>query len=211
MAALEVYVYRRDRERLKMLYAHAVNLNDMRDASINAAAALRDAEIHAGDYLLTGRAASRDAYRNDARDWQDESSTWELLAEHDAAIAPIREISRTGNRLMDELSATISLYDGGSHDAALDRFRKGSGVEDLKRVREQLAKAEVLDKKAVLQNDHLRLSVTLFGLRRVLRGAGVLFCLGFAGAALLLWQTRRERRAADSLEASARQPAATVD
>lgn|GEM_PF-3405295 len=210
MAAFEVYVYRRDRDYLKLLYAQSVNIHDMRDASRNAVTALQDAEIHGADYILTGRAASREAYRNSARDWQDESGTLEVLAEHDPAIVPIRDLSKTGTGMLDELAATVSLYDGGSHEAALDRLRKSPGVGDLEHVRDQMAKIDKLDIKALNANDHSRTNVAILSMRRILRGAGALFCLAFAGISLLLWQTRRGLRAAGSPASDTPRPAATV-
>ena len=64
---LAVWVYRRDREAVRLLYTVSTKKRDIGDATRNVLAALADAEIQAQGYALTGETVYSEAYASDVR------------------------------------------------------------------------------------------------------------------------------------------------
>jgi CHASE3 domain sensor protein len=209
--ALVARQYRRDRESYQRIYTRAVKQRDISDTARNAISALQDAEVREQDYVLTGETSYSEAYADDVRVWQDEFGTLELTAEHDSAAPIIRDLSRNGTRVLDELALITSLYEKGSREAALDRIRKGSAIVYLEQARDQVAKIKQLDGLAADEADQSLVRDTLRSQRRLAAGAAALFGLILAGILLLILEMRRVRRLPESPEPRKKQFVVTTN
>jgi CHASE3 domain sensor protein len=192
--ALVSGVYVRDRSSLQRTYAQTVKKRDIADAARNAITALQDGEIQVQDYVLTGETIYSEAYSQDLRTWQDEFGTLELEAQHDSAAPMIRDLSKSGAQVVNELAEVVSLHDGGSRDAALDRIRKSSAIVYLEQARDLVAKIVQIDSFGADETDQQLITKTLRSQRRLAAGAAGLFCIILALTLLLIFEIRRTRR-----------------
>ena len=115
-------------------------------------------------------------------------------------MALIRDFSKNGARLLDELAATVSLHDAGMHDAALDRLRKGPGIGFLEQARGLEVKIRDLDTKGFYRVDQQRRGFAVQAIHRFLKVAAAICLLAFAGALLLIRETYRTSRLTGDLE-----------
>lgn len=192
--ALVSWVYTRDRNSLQRTYARTVKKRDIADAARNAISALQDGEIQVQDYVLTGETTYSEAYAQDLRTWQDEFGTLELEAEHDSAAPMVGDLSKSGTRVVNELAAVVSLHEGGSRDAALDRIRRSSAIVYLEQARDLVARIEQIDSFGADETDQVLITNTLGSQRRLAAGAAGLFCITLALTFLLILEVRRARR-----------------
>jgi CHASE3 domain sensor protein len=184
-AAFAFREYRRERNGSQNVYTRSIKKHDIVDSARNAISALQDAEVREQNYILTGETAYSEAYARSIRDWQDESGTLALVAEHDPALPLVQELSKAGERTVKELALIVSLYDTGSRDKALDRIRKGAGIVYLDQARDLTVKILDVDDKQVDPGNRLRI------LNRLAEAVAALFILTLIGALLLIFQTRR--------------------
>ena len=128
-------------------------------------------------------------YRGSIRDWQNESATLELLSGSDPAVGLIRDFLKNGAMLLDEVESTLSLYDAGMHEAALERIREGAGIGLLEQARGLEVKTQYLDTKGFYRVDQQRRGFAVKAIRRFLGVAGAICLLAFTGALLLAQET----------------------
>jgi CHASE3 domain sensor protein len=189
LAAVTVQFYRHSRDEYRSSSApdRVRELKEFTDTKIkdslgNASDALRNLQIYAADYVLTGRADSLKVYQDSLQDWQYESGTLELVSADDGSAALFRDFSQTGSRLADEMAGIVSLYDAGSHGAALDRLRTGPAMM----YRDKIDRTNEAARKALIRARGSRSYDVLQGPHRLLYCAGGLYLLGILGAGLLL-------------------------
>lgn len=212
-AALLAFAIRQDRlgkSAAMLTYTEAVKAYDISESTRKALGFLNDAALREQSYVMTGQTVYSEAFAQDVRRWQDEFGTFQLLAEKDTMGALIQDLSVAATRAVKEMTEVISIYDTGAQDAAMARARKGSGVVYLDQAR-ALA-AEIQDAEGLAVNDahHLFTKRTLTFMHRITLTAAILFCLIFAGVALLLFEMRRLPRVApvrESREAACLSPA----
>jgi CHASE3 domain sensor protein len=192
--ALAGFVYWRDQNYYDKIYTQAIKQRDISDTARNAVSALQDAELREYDYVLTGETSYSEAYANDIRDWQEEIATLDLLAEHDPAATLVQDLSTSGTRVLNELTAIFALRDRGSRDAALERIKKGSGIAYLDQARDLVTKIQRLDGTAADKVNLRVINKALLSDRRLAAGAAALFCLTIAGTLLPILGRRREGR-----------------
>jgi CHASE3 domain sensor protein len=188
LAAVTVRFYRQHRSQYKTDLARSANdFQDMkiRDALRNASDALRNSQIYAANYVLTGRADSLKAYRESLQDWQYESGTLKLLSD-DGRTALLREFSPSGDKLESEMEAIVALYEAGKHDAALDRLRTGAAMAYGDKI-EGMREAGL---KAFSRGSGIHFYDSLEVSRRVIVCVGGVYLLAFLGFGLLLYFLR---------------------
>jgi CHASE3 domain sensor protein len=185
---LVVWLYRRDTDALRLMYAGSIKKRDISDAARNVIAALGDLELQAQDYVLTGETVYSEAYKNDVRSYQDESGALEIVAVHDPATPLVRDLLTAGTRTADEVAAVMSVYEKNGRDAALDRIRKSSGIVYLNEARAALTKLQVID----YEENTKAIFRTLASLRHLMEAAVGYVVLVIAGAVLLIADTRRK-------------------
>ena len=200
--------YRRDRNRFQLTYTKSVKGRDISDTAREAISALQDAELREQDYLLTGETSYSEAYKKDMRDWEDESATLGLLAQHDRAAPLVRDVIENGSRVMNELAQIVSLYEAGSREAALDRVRKGSGIVYLEQARDAVDQIRQIDGLAADEADRSLITDFLRAQGRIVAAAAALFFLTL-GALFLLFLEKRRRSTAGP-ETFEKQSAATA-
>ncbi len=206
--ALVTRIYWRDRNSYQLAYTKLVKSRDIVDTSRNAISALQDAEAQAEGYVLTGETSYSEAYAEDLRVWQDEFGTLELEAVHAPGTPLVKDLSRSGARVLDELAAVISLRSEGSTASALDRLRKGFAIVYLEQARAIAEKLQNASSQTANETE-LRLAKTVPPrIRHLTEGAGALFGIALTGGLLLLVSARRGR---DSVsEPRGRRSATTV-
>lgn len=181
--------YVRERDYYRLVYTKLIEFQDIVDTARNALAALEDAVINGQNYILTGEPAYSKAWDENARAWQDETATLALIAEHDKALPLVKDLTTTGDRILKELGAVVTLYDAGSRDKALESLRKGPGLADLERARDLTAKVVLAGR---IGTSGASRAITN-GIRRRSLAACVaaLLALTLIGAVLLIFETRR--------------------
>ncbi len=185
----------RDRNVVERAYTEVVKARDIGDTSRNAVSALQDAESQAQGYVLTGETANSEAYAEDLRVWQDEFGTLEVEALHDAATPMIKDLSKSGARVLDELAAVVSLRNEGSTAAALDRLRKGSAIVYLQQARNSEKKLQESSTEAANQADRRIESTVIPRQRRLIVAAMALFVIALAEGFLVFLSARGGRDA----------------
>jgi CHASE3 domain sensor protein len=187
--------YRKDRNSLQGVYAKTAKWRDITDTSSTAVSALLDAVAQAQGYALTGETVYSEAYAADLRTWQDESGTMELEALHDPATPMVKELLEDGAKVTKETDLVVSLEDKGSHDAALDRIRKGSAIVYLGQARDLVKQIHGLDGVGADETDQRLIGSYLASGRRLALGAAALFCAALAAMLLLVYAVRTNRPA----------------
>lgn len=189
LAAETVQIYRHARDQFNGDSAdNRRDLNDIKakDALGHASDALRNLQSYATDYVLTGRADSLKVCHESLEDWHYELGTLELLSGDESSAVPVRDFSKTGRELAQEMTAILSLYDTGSHDAALNRVRTGAAMA----YRDKIDRMEESARKAFTRVRAARTYDSLAVPHRMLLYAGGLYLLGFAGLGMLLYLLR---------------------
>jgi CHASE3 domain sensor protein len=183
--ALVAQVYRRDRGTIERAYTEVIKSRDIVDTSRTAVSALQDAESQTQGYVLTGETSYSEAYAEDIRVWQDEFGTLEIEAVHDPRTPLIKDLSRSGARVLDELAALVSLRNEGSTAAALDRLRKGSAIVYLEQARTAAEKLrEEFSETANLTDRRITEAAPVRN-RHLAEGAGALFVMALAEGLLV--------------------------
>jgi CHASE3 domain sensor protein len=187
--------YRKERNLLQNVYARTAKMRDITDTSRSAVSALQDALAQAQGYALTGETVYSEAYAADVRTWQDESGTMDLEAMHDPATPMVKDLLDDGARVTKETDLVVSLQDKGSHDAALDRIRKGSAIVYLGQARDLVKQIRDLDGLGADETDQGLIRNYLASSRRLALGAAALFCAALAAMLLLVFAIRTNRPA----------------
>ena len=195
--AVVARTYWRDRDFYERAYTEVIKSRDIVDTSRNAVSALQDAEAQTQGYVLTGETSYSEAYAEDIRVWQDEFGTLELEAVHEPGTPLVKDLSKSGARVVDELAATFSLHDEGSTAAALDRLRKGSAIVYLEQARATAEKLREVSSDTANMTDRLIAMTAPARHRHLAEGAGALFGIALAEG-LLLFLSTRAGRASDS-------------
>jgi CHASE3 domain sensor protein len=188
--ALVGRAYRRDRGIYQRAYTEVIKSRDIVDTSRNAVSALQDAEAQAQGYVLTGETSYSEAYAEDIRVWQDEFGTLELEAVHEPGTPMVKDLSRSGARVLEELAAVVSLRNEGSTASALDRLRKGSAIVYLQQARTMAERLREGSSETANQADRRIVTIGPIRNRHLAEGAGALFGIAFAEGILLLLSTR---------------------
>lgn len=184
--ALVARTYWRSRNSYERAYTLIIKSRDIVDTSRNAVSALQDAESQVQGYVLTGETSYSEAYAEDLRVWQDEFGTLELEAVHDAASPLVKDLSKSGSRVMDELAAIFSLRDQGYTAAAMDRLRKGSAIVYLEQARTSAEKLREVSSKNANEADQRIATMAPQQRRHLVEAAGALFGIALAEGLLLL-------------------------
>lgn len=209
VTALAATAYFRGRGRYQLLYTKTTKQRDIADSARNAMSALQDAELQAQHYVLTGETVYSEAYARDVRTWQDESGTAAIVAQHDPSAYLVHDLSEQGASVLKELEQTVSLYDQGSIDAALNRLRKGTAIVYLGQIRETVAEILRLDSLAADETNQSFINGALQVQRRLIEAAACLFALTICGFVLMVIATR-DRRAVDAPASSRKERAAVA-
>jgi hypothetical protein len=183
LAAATVQFYRHGRNATIARSEQVLVRSDIDDSFRNACNSLQNLQIYGTNYVLTGRADSLKAYRGSLEDWQYETGTLQLMSGDDARSAFAADLLQTGNQLADEMAAIVAIYEGGSHDAALDRLRKGAAMA----CRDKIGEIEEARQKAFgrVAGKRLVFIESIATQHRLVFCAGGLSALGFLGLALL--------------------------
>lgn len=208
ITAFAANTYLRDRERYQREYTRTTRQRDIADSARTAVSALQDAALQGQGYVLTGETAYAEGYRKDVGVWQDESGTAGIVSLHDPAAALVRDFTEQGNRTLDELKQTISLYDAGSCDAALDRLRKGAATVYLGQARDTLPEILRIEALGADESDQSFINNGLRIQRRLMEAVACLCGLAIAEFVLLIAGTKRGRHAEAAVEAPSKQSAA---
>ncbi len=186
LAGVSVQLYRHGRNQYNTSFADTVTDTKGKDALRDASDVLRNLQIYTANYVLTGRTDSLKAARESLQDWQYESGTLELLAAGKGRAGMVRDFARTGNHLATEMDAIVSLYDAGSHDAALNRLRTGAAIAD----RDKLERIQDAVEKLFGRVSANRFYDNRVLAHRLIYCAGGLYVLGFLGCGMLLYGLR---------------------
>lgn len=189
--------WRRSGDVYRRAYANIIKPHDIADTTRSAVSALQDAELSVQDYVLTGETTYSEAWRKDLQNWQDESGTAEIIAQHDPAAQQVKDLVKAGSRVADELQQIVSLFEGGSRDAAIERIRKGSAIVYLEEARDAAGEVRNAESEAADHSARLLLNTALRAGGHLIEAAAALFCLAVSGAILILLGGR-ERRSAES-------------
>jgi CHASE3 domain sensor protein len=189
----------RDRNSYERNYTEVIKSRDIVDTSRNAVSALQDTESQAQGYVLTGETSYYEGYAEDIRVWQDEFGTLELEAVHDPRVPLVKDLSRSGARVLDELAAVVSLRNEGSSAAALDRLRKGSAIVYLEQARAIAEKVREGSSQAANDADRRIVLTAPARQRHLVEGAAVLFAIALAEGLLLFLSTPVGRGSASKL------------
>jgi CHASE3 domain sensor protein len=181
--------YMRERDYYRLVYTRLFEFQDIVDTARNALAALEEAEIHGQNYILTGEPAYSKAWTEDARQWQDETATLALMAEHEKVLPIVKQLTSTGDSMLKELGEVVKLYDTGARDKALDSVRKGPGIADLDRARDLTAKVVLAGR--IGASGASRAITNGIRRRRLAACVAALLGLTLIGAMLLIFETRR--------------------
>ncbi len=194
--AVEARLYLRDNN-YERDYTEVVKARDIVDTSRNAVSALQDAESQIQGYVLTGETSYSEAYEEDVRTWQDEFGTLELEAVHGSATQLVKDLSKSGSRVLDELAALFAMRNEGSAPAALDRLRKGSAYVYLEQSR-KVAETLRIGVGGAANDTEMRFASTVPARHRHLaEGAAALFVIALAEGLLVFLSTRRGRSVSD--------------
>jgi CHASE3 domain sensor protein len=188
--ALVARTYWRDRNSYQRAYTEIVKSRDIVDTSRNAVSALQDAESQAQGYVLTGETSYSEAYAEDIRVWQDEFGTLELEAVHEPGTPLVKDLSKSGTRVLDELAAVVSLRTDGSTAEALDRLRKGSAIVYLEQARTAAEKLREGSSETANDADRRIATAAPIRHRHLTEGAGALFGIALAEGLLLFVSSR---------------------
>jgi CHASE3 domain sensor protein len=189
VALFAVSSYMRERDYYRLVYTRLFEFQDIVDTARNALAALEEAEIHGQNYILTGAPAYSKAWTEDARQWQDETATLALMAEHEKVLPIVKQLTSTGDSMLKELREVVKLYDAGARDKALDSVRKGPGIADLDRARDLTAKVVLAGR--IGASGASRAITNGIRRRRLAACVAALLGLTLIGAMLLIFETRR--------------------
>jgi CHASE3 domain sensor protein len=189
IVAVELNQFRAARNSVRLAYTGVVKKNDIVATAQNSFAALRDAELREQDYILTGETVYSEAYAEDVRAWEDESGTLALISENDRVAPSAKEFIEAGKRTMNELAATVAIYEKSGREAALERIRRSSGIVYLDQAGKRFADMGVANGRDPARTRLLNESFIFF--RRLAYGAGALACLGFVASTMLLLDRRK--------------------
>jgi CHASE3 domain sensor protein len=182
---LITHEYKTSLSSLRLAYTSSVTTRDILDTSSRAIAALSDAELRVPEYVLTGETIYSEAYSADLRVWQDESGSLGLVGRHDRSAESAQDLLKAGGRAIDELAATVQVFERNGSAASLDRIRKGSASVYLDQARSAASKIQQNDGADLTRQELALIDTSERMLRRLTAASGCLLVIVFSTAVIL--------------------------
>ena len=194
---------RRDQATYQELVHRANQIHEVIDIGPAALSALKDAETGQQGYLLTGKPSYLTPYSTGIHEFRQLIPVLYALTRADAANkALVDRLSDAGMHKLDELAVTLSLYNEGKKQAAIERVSSGLSKTFMDGARAATAALVTREEAAFAASNRATSRAVRHTRARFYSTTAVLSLLMILGTLLLSSQLRKERQLLATVEQS---------